>query len=114
MMWETAVESVGQCLLHNCAICYDFTDAYCIKNAEGFWDEYIHEQAYNALIGVVNFAWLLFTRDCLAFATEPIFASLANLLGKHDNMPSPLPHDFKVDLLIFFLAFLSLQCCGYI
>lgn len=74
----------------------------------------IHEQAYNALIGVVNFAWLLFTRDCLAFATEPIFASLANLLGKHDNMPSPLPHDFKVDLLIFFLAFLSLQCCGYI
>lgn len=36
------------------------------------------------------------SKDCLAFATEPIFASLANLLGKHDNMPSPLPHDFKM------------------
>lgn len=35
------------------------------------------------------------SKDCLAFATEPIFASLANLLGKHENMPSPLPHDFK-------------------
>ncbi|KAL9955264.1 hypothetical protein ACROYT_G036562 [Oculina patagonica] len=35
------------------------------------------------------------SKDCLAFATEPIFASLANLLGKHDNMPSPPPPDFK-------------------
>lgn len=35
------------------------------------------------------------SKDCLAFATEPIFASLANLLGKHDNMPSPPPNDFK-------------------
>ncbi|XP_014248964.1 SCY1-like protein 2 [Cimex lectularius] len=27
------------------------------------------------------------SRDCLAFATEPVFASLANILGKKDNMP---------------------------
>lgn len=35
------------------------------------------------------------SKDCIAFATEPIFASLANLLGKHGNMPSPLPQEFK-------------------
>lgn len=28
------------------------------------------------------------SRDCLAFATEPVFASLANILGKRDNMPA--------------------------
>lgn len=34
---------------------------------------------------------LVIFRDSLAFATEPVFASLANILGKADNMPSPLP-----------------------
>ncbi|EDO42744.1 predicted protein, partial [Nematostella vectensis] len=34
------------------------------------------------------------SRDCLAFATEPIFASLSNVLGRHDNMPSPPPPEF--------------------
>ncbi|KAF6204596.1 hypothetical protein GE061_018756 [Apolygus lucorum] len=28
------------------------------------------------------------SRDCLAFATEPVFASLANILGYKENMPS--------------------------
>ena len=32
-------------------------------------------------------------RESLAFATEPVFASLANVLGNHDNMPSPPPKD---------------------
>lgn len=27
------------------------------------------------------------SRDCLAFAAEPVFASLANILGKRENMP---------------------------
>lgn len=27
------------------------------------------------------------SRDCIAFATEPVFASLANALGKRENMP---------------------------
>ena len=39
------------------------------------------------------------SRDCLAFATEPVFASLANLLGRHDNLPSPVPpqvRDYKM------------------
>ena len=31
------------------------------------------------------------SRDCLAFATEPVFASLANVLGGRENLPSPLP-----------------------
>ncbi|CAI4228738.1 unnamed protein product [Auanema sp. JU1783] len=31
------------------------------------------------------------SRDSLAFATEPIFASLANCLGKTDNLGQPLP-----------------------
>lgn len=29
------------------------------------------------------------SRDSLAFATEPVFASLANILGKSENTPSP-------------------------
>ncbi|RWS22701.1 SCY1-like protein 2, partial [Leptotrombidium deliense] len=33
------------------------------------------------------------SRESLAFATEPVFASLANLLGSHENMPSPIPSD---------------------
>ncbi|XP_074638590.1 SCY1-like protein 2 [Acropora palmata] len=35
------------------------------------------------------------SKDCLAFATEPIFASLANLLGKQTNMPCSLPAELK-------------------
>lgn len=35
------------------------------------------------------------SRETLAFATEPVFSSLANVLNKHDNMPNPLPADFK-------------------
>lgn len=34
-------------------------------------------------------------RDCLAFCTEPVFASLANVLGQWDNLPSPIPTDIK-------------------
>ncbi|XP_052064177.1 SCY1-like protein 2 isoform X2 [Mytilus californianus] len=35
------------------------------------------------------------SRETLAFATEPVFSCLANVLNKHDNMPTPLPADFK-------------------
>ncbi|KAG9490562.1 hypothetical protein GDO78_006086 [Eleutherodactylus coqui] len=35
------------------------------------------------------------SRDCLAFCTEPVFASLANVLGSWDNLPSPLPADIR-------------------
>jgi SCY1-like protein 2 len=31
------------------------------------------------------------SRDALAFATEPVFASLANVLGNKENLPDPLP-----------------------
>jgi SCY1-like protein 2 len=34
--------------------------------------------------------------DCIAFATEPVFTSLANALGHYDNLPSPLPLSIKV------------------
>ncbi|KAK3928134.1 SCY1-like protein 2 [Frankliniella fusca] len=39
------------------------------------------------------------SRESLAFATEPVFASLANLMGKTENMPSPPPkylNNFKL------------------
>ncbi|XP_076652342.1 SCY1-like protein 2 [Halictus rubicundus] len=39
------------------------------------------------------------SRDSLAFATEPVLASLANVLGNHYNLPQPLPaalKDFKL------------------
>ncbi|XP_033930574.1 SCY1-like protein 2 isoform X1 [Pseudochaenichthys georgianus] len=35
------------------------------------------------------------SRDCLAFCTEPVFASLANVLGQRENLPTPLPTDIK-------------------
>ncbi|XP_049616694.1 SCY1-like protein 2 isoform X1 [Syngnathus scovelli] len=35
------------------------------------------------------------SRDCLAFCTEPVFASLSNVLGHWDNLPSPVPKDIK-------------------
>ncbi|XP_028810729.1 SCY1-like protein 2 isoform X2 [Denticeps clupeoides] len=35
------------------------------------------------------------SRDCLAFCTEPVFASLANVLGQWDNLPSPVPTEIK-------------------
>jgi len=38
---------------------------------------------------------LFISRDCLAFCTEPVFASLANVLGQWDNLPSPVPTDIK-------------------
>nr|CAY54151.1 unnamed protein product [Heliconius melpomene] len=31
------------------------------------------------------------SRESLAFATEPVFASLANILGYSENMPQPIP-----------------------
>lgn len=34
-------------------------------------------------------------RDCLAFCTEPVFASLSNVMGQWDNLPSPVPNDIK-------------------
>ncbi len=41
------------------------------------------------------FSVFLFFRDSLAFATEPVFASLANVLGNHDNLPNPVPSEVK-------------------
>lgn len=35
------------------------------------------------------------SRDCLAFCTEPVFASLANVLGIWDNLPSPVPSSIQ-------------------
>ncbi|KAL7982510.1 hypothetical protein Chor_010108 [Crotalus horridus] len=35
------------------------------------------------------------SRDCLAFCTEPVSASLANILGNWENLPSPLPSNIK-------------------
>ncbi|XP_065646928.1 SCY1-like protein 2 isoform X3 [Hydra vulgaris] len=35
------------------------------------------------------------SRDSIAFATEPVFCCLSNVLGKFDNLPSPLPKGLK-------------------
>uniref|UniRef100_A0A8P4GAW6 SCY1 like pseudokinase 2 n=1 Tax=Dicentrarchus labrax TaxID=13489 RepID=A0A8P4GAW6_DICLA len=35
------------------------------------------------------------SRDCLAFCTEPVFASLSNVLGQWENLPTPMPNDIK-------------------
>lgn len=37
------------------------------------------------------------SRECLAFATEPVFASLANVLGQHNNIPQqPLLEELRL------------------
>ena len=41
-----------------------------------------------------------FFRDSLAFATEPVFSCLSNVLGKYDNLPSPLPKGLKVRYIL--------------
>ena len=38
---------------------------------------------------------VLSRRESLAFATEPVFASLANVLKRHDNLPVPVPSYIK-------------------
>lgn len=38
----------------------------------------------------------LFFSDSLAFAVEPIFASLANVLGNYDRLPVNVPLEIKV------------------
>lgn len=51
---------------------------------------------YLSVIAVLTGCLCLFiSRDCLAFCTEPVFASLANVLGQWDNLPSPVPIDIK-------------------
>ena len=35
------------------------------------------------------------SRESLAFATEPVFASLSNILGHHDNIPIPIPPQLR-------------------
>lgn len=35
------------------------------------------------------------SRDCLAFATEPVFASLGNIMGDHSNLPSLVPDQLR-------------------
>lgn len=34
--------------------------------------------------------------DSLAFATEPVFASLANVLGNYERLPANIPQEIKV------------------
>ena len=40
--------------------------------------------------------YLFLCSDTLAFVTEPVVASLANILGQYDNLPTPLPLAIKV------------------
>ena len=39
---------------------------------------------------------LLYFSNSLAFATEPVVASLANFLGNFERMPVPVPINVKV------------------
>ena len=35
------------------------------------------------------------SRDCLAFATEQVLASLANIIGQQVNLPTPVPEQLR-------------------
>lgn len=45
-------------------------------------------------------------RDSLAFATEPVFASLSNVFEKHENFSSGMPSQLKVSLMNIISLFL--------
>ena len=49
------------------------------------------------------------------FVTEPVFCSLANVLGEYENLPSPLPLCIKVCLSVCLCmrvrAFVRLHIC---
>lgn len=46
----------------------------------------------------IRFPVFLFRSDSLSFAAEPVVASLANLLGNHERLPSSVPAEIKVIL----------------
>jgi len=48
--------------------------------------------------------------NSLAFATEPIFASLANVLGRHDRLPAPIPSEVKVVVFYFVISVPTAMC----
>ena len=56
------------------------------------WDE--HEKNYN--LG----AFSIFFSNSLAFASEPVIASLSNLLGNYERMPVPPPTEVKVHITL--------------
>ena len=43
-----------------------------------------------------NVYFVYISSDCIVFVTEPVFCSLANVLGNYENLPSPLPLSIKV------------------
>ena len=52
----------------------------------------LHVQLYMGFVPKINlFVFVFLHRESLAFATEPVFASLANILGHHHNLPAPVP-----------------------
>jgi hypothetical protein len=45
----------------------------------------------------VNYVVLVsFDSDSIAYAAEPVFASLSNLLGNYERLPSNIPPEIKV------------------
>ena len=48
-------------------------------------------------------------RDSLAFATEPVFASLANVLGKIEALPQNAIEELRVGMLFEYLY--ANECC---
>ena len=44
--------------------------------------------------------FLFFFSNSLAFASEPVIASLSNLLGNYERMPVPPPTEVKVHITL--------------
>lgn len=62
---------------------------------------------------IYSFILFLCFSNSLAFATEPVIASLANLLGNYERMPVPVPTEIKVSYKMLYHLSLS-QTPGYI
>lgn len=59
------------------------------------WDPFHMTEKYSIqnLHGSLLIRNFYYYREALAFATEPVFASLANVLGDHTNVPTPVPSE---------------------
>lgn len=56
------------------------------------------------------FYYYFFYSNSLAFASEPVFTSLANVLGNCERMPTPIPTEIKVMCLFVTLIYNKAVC----
>ena len=66
------------------------------------------------LVVILCVRLLLFSSDRIMFMTEPVFCSLANVLGNYENVPTPLPLCIKVCVCVCVYVRVCVRVCVYV